>query len=308
MPNTTLWPPLKQIEAALNAGDFGGFAQPFHRPEKPSDQKIDSDALPSASLSAAGAPSSALVVQEACDWRSGVIVLISCSGVKANILLDRRLQDHKWVGWVCAGETSWAGAFDVLLEPEDEPFDPGAGVVQTWNPIELEWSAEMTCERVAELSAQRMNAIRAVAKEAEHGLLINIPAEPGRIALRTAGGAFLVLTGTPLGRGDVRQDYQAAYLSLSARLITQQLTDRISLKHQEPTIEEPPVAVRYADFEIKLKPHVRLMDVQPLLRATQAYIISGPDSFNRYGIRSSNVSVAKVIFTQSVLIDEVFTG
>jgi hypothetical protein len=58
--------------------------------------------------------------------------------------------------------------------------------------------------------------------------MLATPAEPGRIGLRTAGGAFSVLTGTPLGPHDIRNNYQNAYRTATARLIAQQLTQRVS--------------------------------------------------------------------------------
>ena len=81
---------------------------------------------------------------------------------------------------------------------------------------------------VCEISAMRLAAIRTVALECAAGLVVPTPVEPGRIALRTAGGAFSVLTGTPLGPQDLRHDYQNAYRTVAARLMALQLTRRVS--------------------------------------------------------------------------------
>jgi hypothetical protein len=306
VPTSSLWPPLKQIEAALLSG---GFEYSIGNLPTPAQRASDPQALGNADAANALAsqePTTSLVHQEECNWGTGEIVHIVDFGVRASILLSHRIQDQRWLGWVAASETSWASAFDVLLEPQDEPFDPMAGVIQTWNPVEVEWKPSIRHDIVAQLSTERMSSIRAVAKEAASGLLLNIPAQPGAIALRTAASAYMVLTGTPLGARDIRRDYQAAYLSLSARLMALQLTQRASLKSEEPTLIAEPVPARRVDFEARLKPGVRIIDIQPLLRATLSYIVSGPDISNRYAIKSSNPSMARLMFTQSTLIESVF--
>ncbi len=307
MPTPSLWPPLKQIEAALLSGGFehslGNFPSSAYDTLDPQAQH-GADAESASSLSFQDSATS-LAQQEECNWSAGDMVHIVDSGVRAAILLDHHIQGQRWMGWMAASETSWASAFDVLLEPQDEPFDPIAGVIQTWNPVEVEWKPGLRQDLVAQLSTERMNSVRAVAKEAASGLLLNIPVEPGCIALRTAAGAYMVLTGTPLGARDTRRDYQSAYLSLSARLMALQLTQRACLKSEEPVQFEPIPQKRF-DFEARLKPGVRIIDIQPLLRATLAYIVSGPDMNNRYAIKSSNPSIARLMFAQSTLIDGVF--
>jgi hypothetical protein len=307
VPTSSLWPPLKQIEAALLSGGFeysiGNLPTSAQGALDPQAQGANAETA-NALLSQESTTS--LVQQEECIWTAGEIVHIVDSGVRASILLSHRIQDQRWLGWVAASETSWASAFDVLLEPQDEPFDPMAGVIQTWNPVEVEWKASVRHDLVAQLSTERMNSIRAVAKEAASGLLLNIPSQPGVIALRTAASAYMVLTGTPLGARDIRRDYQAAYLSLSARLMALQLTQRASLKSEEPAQIAEPTPTRRVDFEARLKPGVRIIDIQPLLRVTLSYIVSGPDISNRYAIKSSNPSMARLIFAQSMLIEGVF--
>jgi hypothetical protein len=308
VPTSSLWPPLKQIEAALLSG---GFEYSFGSSPTSAQGVLDPQGQAGADAEAANALASqesttSLVQQEECTWAAGEIVHIVDSGVRASILLDHRIQDQRWLGWVAASETSWASAFDVLLEPQDEPFDPMAGVIQTWNPVEVEWKPSVRHDVLAQLSTERMNSIRAVAKEATSGLLLNIPAQPGVIALRTAASAYMVLTGTPLGARDIRRDYQAAYLSLSARLMALQLTQRASMVSEEPAQMVEPTPARRVDFEARLKPGVRIIDIQPLLRATLSYIVSGPDVSNRYAIKSSNPSIARLMFAQSMLIEGVF--
>jgi hypothetical protein len=172
--------------------------------------------------------------------------------------------------------------------------------------VVLEQSDVIQAEVVGELTAKRLASIKAVAQECAAGLMLNIPAEPGRIALRTAGGAAMVLTGTPLGPRDPRSEYQSAYLAVTARLIAQQLTLRAAAlpKAQSPcaTSTAPNTLV---DFQAKLKPGVRMHDVQQLLRVTFSYVVSGPDEHNIYAVKSSNPEVAKAMFMQSILIAQV---
>jgi hypothetical protein len=114
------------------------------------------------------------------------------------------------------------------LEPMDEPFEPMFGVIQAWNTVTVDCTENNQALVVGEISATRLAAIRAVALECASGLMLATPAEPGRIGLRTAGGTFSVLTGTPLGPHDIRYNYQNAYRTATARLIAQQLTQRLS--------------------------------------------------------------------------------
>ncbi|MES2533439.1 MAG: hypothetical protein V4636_20510, partial [Pseudomonadota bacterium] len=152
-------------------------------------------------------------------WAPGRLVSVLHDGVLMGVLLDRRLPGDVWQGWVAAGEPDWAGAFDVLLEPDDEPFEPMFGLVQTWNLLAIAPSPMLCARVVGEVSATRLAAIRAVHDEWAADLPLTIASEPGVIALRSAGdGAFTVLTGTPLARVDLRIGYQTLYRELAARV------------------------------------------------------------------------------------------
>lgn len=159
-------------------------------------------------------------------WAPGRLLSVLCEGRLLGVLLDRLLPDGRWQGWLAAGEADWAGAWDVLLEPQDEPFEPLFGMVQAWNPVTL-LPAPPLCARVlGELSATRLAAIRAVADEwaaqrvgAPAGAVPATPPAPGRIALRAVAGCFTVLTGTPLAaEDDPRADYQGLYQQAARRL------------------------------------------------------------------------------------------
>ena len=151
-------------------------------------------------------------------WAPGRLVSVVHEGRLLGVLLDRRIHGDLWQGWMAAGEADWASAFDVLLEPDDEPFEPMFGVIQAWNVLTLEPSPQLCARVLGEVSATRLAAIRAVHDEwAAHASLAIAP-EPGRIALRSVGGVFSVLSGTPLGPQDPRVDYQALYRDAGLQL------------------------------------------------------------------------------------------
>jgi hypothetical protein len=154
-------------------------------------------------------------------WSPGRLVGVVHEGRLLGVLLDRCIHGELWQGWMAAGEPDWAGAFDVLLEPEDEPFEPMFGVVQAWNVVTLAPGPRLCARVLGEVSATRLAAIRAVHDEWAAHAAPAIAPEPGRIALRRVGGvggAFSVLSGTPLGPEDPRADYQALYRDAGLQL------------------------------------------------------------------------------------------
>jgi hypothetical protein len=229
-----LWPPLSVIRHALET--TGAAAMPDAGPEgAPGTATV---AMPGSPPGAPAAPAAAsdllmpltelarrreAVAQRAfpARWAPGRLVSVLYRGRLLGVLLDRCIHDDLWQGWMAAGEADWAGAFDVLLEPEDEPFEPMFGVVQTWNVLTLEPSPQLCARVLGEVSATRLAAIRAVHDEwAAHTAPAIVP-EPGRIALRgVGGGVFSVLSGTPLGPEDPRTDYQDLYRDVGLELGT----------------------------------------------------------------------------------------
>lgn len=232
-----LWPPLSVIRNAFETRAAG-----------PGDETPD-DAPATATVAMPGAPAAApaagaeaapaaaasdlllplaelarrreAVAQRAFSarWAPGRLVSVVHEGRLLGVLLDRRIHGDLWQGWMAAGEADWASAFDVLLEPDDEPFEPMFGVIQAWNVLTLEPSPQLCARVLGEVSATRLAAIRAVHDEwAAHASLAIAP-EPGRIALRSVGGGvFSVLSGTPLGPQDPRADYQALYRDAGLQL------------------------------------------------------------------------------------------
>jgi hypothetical protein len=151
-------------------------------------------------------------------WAPGRLVSVVHEGRLLGVLLDRCVQAEVWHGWMAASEADWAGAFDVLLEPGDEPFEPSFGLVQAWNVVTLRNTPQLCARVLGEISATRLAAIRAVADESTAQTPLAIEPEPGRIALRTVGGVFSVLSGTPLGAVDPRSEYQSLYREAALRL------------------------------------------------------------------------------------------
>jgi hypothetical protein len=235
---TDLWPPLELVEAALDGHHALAQAASVAPPESATEGfvraplTIDKDVqaayllLPLTELAERRA--AVLAKKFSSQWASGRLVQMTVNGSVVGILLDRLVQGSQWTGWFAACESNWASAFDVLLEPMDDPFEPMFGVIQAWNAVTVDDSENNQALVVGEISTARLAAVRAVALECASGLMLATPAEPGRIGLRTAGGAFSVLTGTPLGPHDIRYNYQNAYRTATARLIAQQLTQRVS--------------------------------------------------------------------------------
>ena len=226
MSSTPLWPPLDLVRKDLDPDCV------------PSSQGVAASALPEAGW---GSPEEQTAHAEylllpltelarrraavqsqgfAAHWAAGRLICFSQDHVVYGVLLGHQMGPHRWQGWMAASECDWAGSFDVLLEPGDDPFEPMFGLVQAWNSVTLT-SGTITAQVVGELSAVRLAAIRAVADEHAAGAGPSlVSAAPGRIALRwVAGGSFSVLTGTPLDPGDVREAYQSLYRAAADRLM-----------------------------------------------------------------------------------------
>jgi len=127
------------------------------------------------------------------------------------ILIEKSAQ-NLWRGWMVASETDYAGYWDMLLEPEDEPFDPLAGMIQIWNPVQVYIPSEAPV--LAELKPARLQAVRALAEEFANEPELDISmSRPGFIAPRMTVGNFSILTGTHFGNlnTDPRHRYKDLY-------------------------------------------------------------------------------------------------
>lgn len=225
MSTVALWPPLDEVRRALGA-------RPPDEPQDASATRLatavgavaQTPELPQPLRALAAARTALRGLQSDGRWHPGdLIALPGPGGNLLGVLLDEVEQEAGpagapvWRGWLAVAEADWAGVSDVLLEPEDEPFDPVAGVVQAWNPVRV---TVRQAPLLGRLGAARLAAVRAVRDEHARGASASVAAIvpcPGSIALREAGG-FTVLTGTPLGPDDPRVAYQALYRDAGAQL------------------------------------------------------------------------------------------
>lgn len=127
------------------------------------------------------------------------------------VLLDRPGEaSDLWQGWPVSADTDYASSWDFVLQEQDAPFDPEAGMVQVWNPVRL--YLPMAGPVVAELRSERLHAVRAMAADF---LLSNDPIDnpwPGRISVRETSTGVKVATGSPIGgQTDPRWRYQNMY-------------------------------------------------------------------------------------------------
>lgn len=157
----------------------------------------------------------------------GLLETIDLPQPLAVLLAEPTAIDRVWSGWLVATETDYAGPDDVLLGPEDEPCDPLARTIQTWNPVRVYLPS--VSRVLAQLTPERLAAVRALAatRTAPTASAAD-PARPGRVVSRQAG-SYSVLTGAPLGDDD---DPRRAYRNLYARAVQ--------------TFLEPPVALAQA--------------------------------------------------------------
>ena len=104
--------------------------------------------------------------------------------------------------------------WDLLLESQDEPYDPIAGMVQLWNPLQIYLPSARAV--LAELKPERMAVVRALAVEYSEA------AEPtseltrsGEVISRVLNG-YSIHTGTSLGdQNDPRRRYQELYREIT---------------------------------------------------------------------------------------------
>ena len=116
-----------------------------------------------------------------------------------------------WHGWIAAGETDYAGWWDFVLQEQDEPFNPGVGLIQLWNPVRI--YLPMVAQMVGCLSPARLQAVRALAADFVAGNQpVDVRPWPGRVASRSTAAGLKVTTGSPLGGADdPRHRYQEVY-------------------------------------------------------------------------------------------------
>jgi hypothetical protein len=149
------------------------------------------------------------------SWEPGKLVLIKVLASARPVLLTRYSGADQWSGFLVAPECDWASAFDVLLEPTDEPFDPLCGMVQCWNPVIIRSTRHPEAQVLGQLSAIRLNTMMVAASDSVKSSDGHGSGGPGVIALRSLSGEQTVLTGSALNELDIRREFQALYRQLA---------------------------------------------------------------------------------------------
>ncbi|MEA3641652.1 MAG: hypothetical protein VBE63_17165 [Lamprobacter sp.] len=126
------------------------------------------------------------------------------------LLAEPTEQADIWYGWLMAHETDYATHWDLLLEEADQPYEPLAAMVQTWNPVHLYLPA--ISASLGQLSPQRLAAVQTLANDLGDSQPDASMAAPGTLVQRTTSAGQLILTGSPLGDAtDPRWRYQELY-------------------------------------------------------------------------------------------------
>ena len=131
------------------------------------------------------------------------------------VLLRAPASGHStvWQGWMVSPDTDYACYWDMVLEPQDEPMDPRASIVQAWNSVLIDIRGVGPV--IGVLSPERLSAVAVLADDFVRGPSIGTSgAQPGTLVQRSLGGRSMV-TGTPYGAHgtDPRLDYQSLYHS-----------------------------------------------------------------------------------------------
>lgn len=138
------------------------------------------------------------------------------------MLLDGQ-RGNRWSGWLVGEHPDYAGSQDLVLESallaDGRDPAPIAAFVQTWNRVHRHINA--VAEVVHRLTPEAMAAVRELSLAGiEHG----VTPTPGRMRLRRVAG-MSVITGTPYGRHDPRDEYLLLSRELAA-MVSEPLLER----------------------------------------------------------------------------------
>lgn len=251
------------------------------------------------------------------------------------VLLDRSLGGAYWTGWIVAPESDYASNRDVLIEERDDPVDPVAAMIQTWNSVTVDPSGAPV---LGQLSPERLDAVRSLVKNIPRNV-DDVP-QPGFVFLRDIPGGHTILTGTPLGElDDPRRRYQKVY-QLAARGISVSSAVRskvgearrfkaafavaatlvlgLSITLQQMHTREPDDDLRQVRgigsssakagmIRVIFKPDARDAEIRKALDHIGGQIVSGPDSFGEYTIQLGKWTAkdATVFLRTTGLVDSV---
>jgi hypothetical protein len=324
----SLWPSIEAIQSNLQAAAI----TPLHFPDKDDIAAVEHadttcDDMPAFLRDKIRKRVSSRMAQF--DTQPGAGQIWRFDGKQDNaaplcVLLDHPQDEYCWQGWLAAAETDYATDRDVLLEPRDEPFDPLAGMVQTWNRVTVDIRKGSLV--LAQLDEHRLAAIREVANgQCESGG----GARPGFIApLKTNCGAT-VLAGTRITHPeDPRRRYQSLYRtaaldqiqvqqgakiiplpgrppvwrnvgwSLAASVLLAQAVIIANLMRSQPEkgidgkINQeqeygvmPQVQAGFAYLDVYFKADIKEVDIRKLLTRLNASIADGPGEFGQYRVK-----------------------
>lgn len=132
-------------------------------------------------------------------------------GRNVGVLLGAHLGGKRWQGWLVTTDTDYATDRDLLVEEEDGPADPQAGMIMSRLPLRVMLQGDEAI--FAKLSPARLGAVIALAESplgAEP-----LPPRPGHIYTRDLDADHVGITGSPLG---ALNDPRHAYFALHQRL------------------------------------------------------------------------------------------
>lgn len=132
-------------------------------------------------------------------------------GRNVGVLLGAHLGGKRWQGWLVTSDTDYATDRDLLIEEEDGPADPQAGMIMTRLPLRVMLQGNEAI--FAKLSPARLGTVIALA-EAPVGAE-PLPSRPGHIFARDLDADHVGITGSPLGASN---DPRHAYFALHQRL------------------------------------------------------------------------------------------
>lgn len=132
------------------------------------------------------------------------------------VLLGAHLDGKRWSGWLVAQEVDYATDRDLVIEADDGPIDPIAGMVQTWNPVRILIEGQ---ERIlGKLPPLRLAAVMALAEAQQAG--VGAQPRPGKVYGWDLTDGLVVATGTQLGgTDDPRHAYRAIYRQLAEEIV-----------------------------------------------------------------------------------------
>jgi len=150
----------------------------------------------------------------------------------AVLLAEPTEHDQIWYGWLVGSETDYASDADLILEDDDGPRDPLAGMAQLWNPVYVYLPS--THGVLAQLSPERLAAARALVLDFLTQPPPDLLRKPGILVERRTSQGQRVLTGTPLGGSDdPRHRYRTLY-----RAAADLLREPVRLAQLQPTLIE----------------------------------------------------------------------